>query len=66
MAPRWLRALFVSPSRRVSDAWLQSMASQDTKAGWADGPVWRTPKELTEMRRMERRKALRVVERKAR
>jgi len=42
----WLRGV-----EAVSPAWLDGYASESTKAGWTDGPVWRTPKEIARMRR---------------
>lgn len=42
----WLRGV-----EAVSPAWLESHASEGTKLGWADGPVWRTPAEIARMRR---------------
>lgn len=28
---------------KVSTKWLQERAVEETKTGWVDGPVWRTP-----------------------
>jgi hypothetical protein len=33
---RWFRR-----SERVSGAWLQAQALEETKTGWLDGPRWR-------------------------
>lgn len=52
----WLRGV-----QAVSPAWLEAQATEDTKSGWTDGPVWRTPAELDQMRRHERRAKLSVV-----
>ena len=52
----WLRGVDA-----VSPAWLDGYAAESTKLGWTDGPVWRTPAELDQMRRRERRAQLSVV-----
>jgi hypothetical protein len=52
----WLRGV-----EAVSPAWLDAHAAESTKTGWTDGPVWRTPAELDQMRRRERRAQLSVV-----
>lgn len=52
---RWLNR------NHVSTDTLNGYAYEATKTGWTDGPVWRTPAELDQMRRRERRAQLSVV-----
>jgi hypothetical protein len=49
---------------RISASLLHSYALEATKTGW-DGPRWRTPKERAQMERLDRRKAMAVVPRRA-
>ena len=41
---RWLNR------HRISTSLLNAYAVEATKAGWTDGPVWRTPAEIARMR----------------
>ena len=58
---RWART---SASGRVSRECLLHHERHGLTRG-VDLPTWRTPKELAQMRRLERRAALRVVGRRA-
>lgn len=58
---RWLARLWQADDV-VSDACLRHYALAEGRQGWTDGPVWRTPRELRQRARAERRE--RVVGRR--
>ena len=57
----WCRGLARSGDP-VSLAWLQAQARREGTGG-VDLPTWRTPAEVAQMRRLERRRGMRLVKR---
>lgn len=57
----WCRE-FARSGDPVSLAWLQAQAQREGKIG-VDLPTWRTPAEVAQMRRIERRRGMRLVKR---